>query len=84
MVEHPRLFIDSLNERERERAAKQLKGGPEQQAVAELGHLQAQLERVRKVLGAAAVPAGRAAGARLPPRARRAARGGRRTQEVGP
>jgi len=56
MVEHPRLFIDSLNERERERAAKQLKGGPEQQAVAELGHLQAQLERVRRVLGALQCP----------------------------
>jgi ParB family transcriptional regulator, chromosome partitioning protein len=64
MVEHPRLFIDSLNEREREHAAKQLKGGPEQQAVAELAHLQAQLERVRRVLGALqcapAVPLARA------------------------
>ncbi|MDP1650909.1 MAG: ParB/RepB/Spo0J family partition protein [Rubrivivax sp.] len=56
MVEHPRLFIDSLNERERERAAKQLKGGPEQQAVAELAHLHAQLERVRRSLGALQVP----------------------------
>ena len=56
MVEHPRLFIDSVNERERERAAKQLKGGPEQQAVAELGHLQTQLERVRRVLGALQCP----------------------------
>jgi hypothetical protein len=64
MVEHPRLFIDSVKERERERAAKQLQGGPEQQAVAELGHLQAQLERVRKALGPlqcpAAVPLARA------------------------
>jgi ParB family transcriptional regulator, chromosome partitioning protein len=58
MVEHPRLFIDSLNEREHERAARQLKGGPEQQAVAELGHLQAQLERVRRVLGALQCPPG--------------------------
>jgi len=57
MVEHPRLFIDSVDERERERAAKQLKGGPEQQAVAELGHLQAQLERVRRVLSALQCPA---------------------------
>ena len=57
MVEHPRLFIDSVNERERERAAKQLKGGPEQQALAELAHLQAQLERVRKALGALQCPA---------------------------
>jgi ParB-like chromosome segregation protein Spo0J len=58
MVEHPRLFIDSVNERERERAAKHLKGGPEQQAVAELGHLQAQLERVRRLLGALQCPPG--------------------------
>jgi len=56
MVEHPRLFIDSVNELERERAAKQLKGGPEQQAVAELLHLQAQLERVRRVLSALQCP----------------------------
>lgn len=64
MVEHPRLFIDSVNERERERAAQQLKGGPEHQAVAELGYLQAQLERVRKSLaalqGPVAVPLARA------------------------
>ena len=58
MVEHPRLFIDSVNECERERAATQLKGGPEQQAAGELGHLQAQLERVRKALGALQCPAG--------------------------
>jgi ParB family chromosome partitioning protein len=58
MVEQPRLFIDSLNERERERAARQLKGGPEQQAVAALGYLQAQLERVRRVLGALQCPTG--------------------------
>ncbi|MCB2021873.1 MAG: hypothetical protein KDG44_13835 [Burkholderiaceae bacterium] len=56
MVEHPRLFIDSVNELERERAAKQLKGGPEQQALAELAHLQAQLERVRRVLSALQCP----------------------------
>jgi ParB-like chromosome segregation protein Spo0J len=56
MVEHPRLFIDSINERERERAARQLKGGPEQQAVAALGYLQAQLERVRSSLVALQVP----------------------------
>lgn len=56
MVEHPRLFIDSVNELERERAAQQLKGGPEQQALAELLHLQAQLERVRRVLSALQCP----------------------------
>lgn len=58
MVDHPRLFIDSLTECERERAAKKLQGGPEQQAVAELGHLQAQLERARKALGVLQCPAG--------------------------
>ena len=57
MVEHPRLFIDSVKERERARAAKQLQGGPEQQAVAELGHLQAQLERVRQALEPLQCPA---------------------------
>ena len=58
MVDHPRLFIDSLSECEHERAAKTLRGGPEQQAVAELGHLQAQLERTRKALGVLQCPAG--------------------------
>jgi ParB family chromosome partitioning protein len=58
MVEHPRLFIDSVTERERERAATQLKGGPEQQAVGELAHLQAQLERVRRALRTLQWPAG--------------------------
>jgi ParB-like chromosome segregation protein Spo0J len=58
MVDHPRLFIDSLTECERDRAAKKLHGGPEQQAVAELGHLQAQLERARKALGVVQCPAG--------------------------
>jgi hypothetical protein len=58
MVEHPRLFIDSLAEQEREREARKLQGGPEQQAVAELGHLQAQLERARKALGVVQCPAG--------------------------
>ena len=59
MVEHPRLLIDSLSERERERSATQLKGGPEQQAVAELGHLHAQLERARRALVALQCPVGR-------------------------
>jgi ParB-like chromosome segregation protein Spo0J len=57
MVEHPRLFIDAVNERESERAARQLEGGPEKQAVAELGHLQAQLARVRRSLGVLLCPA---------------------------
>jgi len=50
MVEHPRLFIDSLAERERERDAKRLREGPEREVVGELGHLQALLERVRRKL----------------------------------
>jgi ParB family chromosome partitioning protein len=58
MVDHPRLFIDSLTEQERDGAAKKLQGGPEQQAVAELGHLQAQLERARKALRVVQCPAG--------------------------
>jgi ParB family chromosome partitioning protein len=58
MVDHPRLFVDSLTEQQRDRAARRLQGGPEQQAVAELGHLQAQLERARKALGVVQCPAG--------------------------
>ena len=52
MVEHPRLLLDSVRERAQQHVAGQLKGGPEGQAVAELGHLQALLERVRKTLAA--------------------------------
>ena len=40
MVEHPRLFIDSLNECARNRDAKRLRDGPEREAMAQLGHLQ--------------------------------------------
>jgi len=50
MVEHPRLFIDSLNECERNRDAKRLRDGPEREAMAQLGHLQSLLERVRRRL----------------------------------
>lgn len=56
MVEHPRLFIDSLNERERERAAEQLRDGPERQAVGELGQLQSLLDRVRRRLQPLSTP----------------------------
>src|SRR5205823_6813563 len=48
MLDHPRLLIDSVREREQDRAAARLKDGPEGQAVAELGQLQALLERARK------------------------------------
>jgi ParB family chromosome partitioning protein len=50
MVEHPRLFIDSLNERERDRDAQRLRDGPERELVGDLGHLRALLERVRRRL----------------------------------
>lgn len=46
MVEHPRLFIDSLNERQSERTAKDLHAGPEREVAGELGYLQALLQRV--------------------------------------
>lgn len=52
MVDHPRLLLDSVREREQDRAAARLKGGPESQAVAELGQLQALAERARKDLAA--------------------------------
>ena len=50
MVEHPRLFIDSLNERDRDRAARLLARGPERELVDELGHLLSLLARVRRRL----------------------------------
>ena len=56
MVEHPRLFIDSLNECERRRDAKQLRDGPEREAVAQLGHLLSLLERVRRRLEPLSTP----------------------------
>ena len=58
MVEQPRLLIDSLTQREHERAATHLKGGPEKQTVAELGQLQSLLERARKSLAALQRPVG--------------------------
>ena len=56
MVEHPRLFIDSLNERERERDAQRLRDGPEHEAMGELGHLGSLLERVRRRLQPLSTP----------------------------
>jgi ParB-like chromosome segregation protein Spo0J len=50
MVEHPRLLIDSLDEREHEHAAEQLRRGPEREAVAEMGHLAALGARVQRRL----------------------------------
>jgi ParB family chromosome partitioning protein len=46
MVEHPRLFIDSLNETQSQRTAKDLRAGPEREVAGELGYLQALLRRV--------------------------------------
>lgn len=57
MVEHPRLFLASLAERERDRAASQLRQGPERDVVSELGHLQALLDRVRRQLQPLNTPA---------------------------
>jgi ParB family transcriptional regulator, chromosome partitioning protein len=56
MVEHPRLFIDSLNECERNRDAKRLREGPEREAMAQLGHLHSLLERVRRRLEPLSTP----------------------------
>ena len=56
MVEHPRLFIDSLNERDRERAAERLRDGPEREVVGDLGHLHWLLERVRRRLQPLSAP----------------------------
>lgn len=50
MVDHPRLFIDSLSERERDHDALSLRDGPERDVAHELGHLSSQLERVRRRL----------------------------------
>jgi ParB family chromosome partitioning protein len=46
MVDHPRLFIDSLNETQSERTAKDLRAGPEREVAGDLGYLQALLRRV--------------------------------------
>jgi hypothetical protein len=58
MVDHPRLLLDSLAEREDTRAATRLKAGPEGQAVADLGQLQALLERAHRNLAAMTAPPG--------------------------
>lgn len=50
MVDHPRLLVESVREREQMRSAARLKGGPEGAAAAELGQLQALAERARKSL----------------------------------
>jgi ParB-like chromosome segregation protein Spo0J len=50
MVDHPRLLLDSLAERDSQRAAAQLENGPEGAAVGELGRLQGLLEVARKHL----------------------------------
>lgn len=50
MVDHPRLLLDSLAECDQAHAAKRLAAGPEGQAVADLGHLQALAERARRHL----------------------------------
>ncbi len=56
MVEHPRLFIDSLNETQSERTAKDLRAGPEREVAGELGYLQALLRRVCSRLAPLSAP----------------------------
>jgi ParB family transcriptional regulator, chromosome partitioning protein len=57
MVEHPRLLIDSVREREQRHAAARLAGGPEGAALAELGQLQTLAERACKRLAGLQRPA---------------------------
>jgi ParB-like chromosome segregation protein Spo0J len=56
MVEHPHLFIHTLNQRELDRDAQQLREGPERDVVGDLGHLRALLERVRRRLERLSTP----------------------------
>lgn len=56
MVEQPRLFIDSLNERQSQRIAKDLRGGPEREVASEMGYLQALLQRVCRRLQPLSAP----------------------------
>jgi ParB-like chromosome segregation protein Spo0J len=56
MVAHPRLFIDSLNERQSQSMAKDLRGGAEREVASELGYLQALLQRVCRRLQALNAP----------------------------
>ena len=56
MVDHPRLFIESLNEKQSERMAKDLRGGPEREVASELGYLQALLQRVCRRLVSLSAP----------------------------
>ena len=57
MVEHPKLLIESLQARELERTAVALSDAPERALRQELGHLQSLLERVRRSLARAELPA---------------------------
>jgi len=57
MVEHPRLFIDSLTERQRDRDAQRLRDGPERDVMGDLGQLGSLLERVRRRLVPLGTPA---------------------------
>ncbi len=50
MVDHPHLFIESLNEKQSERTAKDLRAGPEREVATELGYLQALLRRAHRRL----------------------------------
>jgi len=58
MVEQPRLFLASLSQRQLDRDAQELRGGPEREVVGDLGHLRALLERVRRRLQGLNTPVG--------------------------
>ena len=50
MVDHPRLFVQALNERAEERGSERLRGGPEGECEAELWRINELICRVRKRL----------------------------------
>ncbi len=56
MVDHPHLFIESLNEKQNEQTAKELRAGPEREVATELGYLQALLRRAHRRLVPLNVP----------------------------
>ena len=56
MVEHPRLFIEGVKALAQERAARDLRGGPEREVVGDLGYLHALIRRLSARLGELQVP----------------------------
>lgn len=56
MVEHPRLFIEGVKAVAQERAARDLRGGPEREVVGDLGYLHALIRRLSGRLGGLQAP----------------------------